>query len=279
MRFNSLRGTVGVPLQRVAIGALALLLGSGLTVAAVKQASAAAACSVGYTIASQWTPGFQTNLAITNLGDPITSWTLEWDFAAGQQITQLWNGTATQTGAHVSVTNLSYNGSIATNAAVSSPPGFTGTWSGSNPIPASFKLNGTVCTGVGPTPTPTGTPTGTPTPTPTGGTPTPTPTGTPTPTPTPTNTGPHPANPYPGATQYLNPDYVAEVQAQASADGSAAEARVATWQTAIWMDRKAAITGDATHRGLQAQLDNALTQQKSGTTRGVRGRHLRPPGP
>jgi len=54
---------------------------------------------------------------------------------------------------------------------------------------------------------------------------------------------------------------VASVQAQATADGSAAEARVATWQTAIWMDRKAAIAGDATHMGLQAHLDNAITKQ------------------
>src|SRR5207237_869722 len=93
-------------------------------------------------------------------------------------------------------------------------------------------------------------------------TPTPTPTNSATPTPTPTGPPPpHPANPFPGTTPYLNPNYVASVQAQASADGSAAEARVATWQTAIWMDRKAAITGDATHMGLQAHLDNAITKQ------------------
>jgi cellulose 1,4-beta-cellobiosidase len=273
MSFNPLRGLVRIPLQRVAAAGIALLLGSGLTVAAVKQASAAAGCSVTYTVVNQWSTGFQTNLSITNLGDPITSWTLTWDFPGTQQITQLWNGTVTQTGQHVSVASLSYNGSVATGASVTSPPGFTASITSGNVNPTSFSLNGTVCTGAG-TPTPTGTPTGTPTPTPTG-TPTPTPTGPtptpsgtpvpPTPTPTPVQTGPHPANPFPGATQYLNPNYVAEITAQAAADGSAAEAKVATWQTAIWMDHIGAIAGDATHMGLQAQLDNAVTKKQGST--------------
>ena len=76
----------------------------------------------------------------------------------------------------------------------------------------------------------------------------------------------HVANPYLGAVSYLNPDYVAEVNAQSGADGGtlgAAESQVAQNQTAIWMDKIAAITGDTTHRGLRAQLDNALTQQQA----------------
>lgn len=80
----------------------------------------------------------------------------------------------------------------------------------------------------------------------------------------------HVANPYVGATPYLNPDYVSEVNAQASADGGTlgpAEAKVAGYQTGIWMDHIGAIAGDSTHRGLQAQLDNALAQsQSSGAT-------------
>jgi cellulose 1,4-beta-cellobiosidase len=68
------------------------------------------------------------------------------------------------------------------------------------------------------------------------------------------------SDPFSGATPYLNPDYVAEVKAQASADGSSAEAAVANSQTAIWMDHIGAITGDNGHMGLQAQLDNAASQ-------------------
>jgi cellulose 1,4-beta-cellobiosidase len=273
MRFMPLRGPTG---QRLRVGLMALGalgLGSGMMVLPMVQAVAAAGCTVNYTVANQWNVGFTVQgIGITNLGDPITSWTLEFDFP-GNQVVQPnpWNGTVTQTGQHVKITNAPYNGTVGTNGVVNPAPGFNGSYSGTNGAPTGFKLNGTACNGGTPTPTPTasGTPTptptnsATPTPTPTG-TPTPTPTGTPTPTPTPTPTGPppaHPANPFPGTTAYLNPDYVAEVQAQASADGSAAEARVATWQTAIWMDRKAAITGDATHMSLQAHLDNAITKQ------------------
>jgi cellulose 1,4-beta-cellobiosidase len=74
----------------------------------------------------------------------------------------------------------------------------------------------------------------------------------------------HVTNPFVGAVSYLNPNYVSEVQSQASADGNnAAEAKVATYQTAIWMDHIGAIAGDSTHLGLQAQLDNAETQSQS----------------
>jgi cellulose 1,4-beta-cellobiosidase len=268
---------VGAPGARVRRGILALAalaLGSIPTVALVSHASAAGACSVTYTVANQWNTGFTVQgITIVNLGAPITSWTLTFSFPGNQTLqSNPWNGNFTQSGSQVTITNLSYNGSVATNGTVNPGPGFNGNYSGSNPSPTSFTLNGTVCNGGGPTPTPTPTPSGgTPTPTPTGTatpTPTPTPTSTATPTPTPTASGPppvHPANPYPGANFYLNPDYQAEVMAQANTDGSAAEAKVATWQTAIWMDHKGAITGDATHRSLQAQFDNALTKATAGT--------------
>src|SRR5438309_2018456 len=68
------------------------------------------------------------------------------------------------------------------------------------------------------------------------------------------------ADPFSGAAPYLNPNYVAEVKAQASADGSAAEGAVGNSQTAIWMDHIGAIAGDNGHMGLQAQLDNAASQ-------------------
>ena len=71
------------------------------------------------------------------------------------------------------------------------------------------------------------------------------------------------ADPFTGATPYLNPDYAAEVKAQASADGSSAEAAVANFQTAIWMDHIGAIAGDDGHLGLQAQLNNAASQASS----------------
>jgi lysophospholipase L1-like esterase len=71
--------------------------------------------------------------------------------------------------------NAGYNGAIATNGAVTF--GFNGSWTGSNPVPAGFALNGTTCTGTaGGSPTPTvPTPTVSTTPTASASSPTPAP--------------------------------------------------------------------------------------------------------
>ncbi len=167
----------------VATAALVVVAGS---IVVSQPASAAAGCRVDYTVTNQWQSGFGANVQVTNLGDPVTSWDLRFSFGAGQTISQLWNGTVTQSGAAVSVRNAGWNGSVGTNGTASF--GFNGTWSGSNPAPTAFTLNGVACTGspVTPTTTPTTSPSPTPTQSPR---PTTTPMPTPTPTPTPT-TGP-----------------------------------------------------------------------------------------
>ncbi len=140
-----------------------------------------AACQVDYVVTDQWQGGATVNVTITNLGSTtINGWTLAWTFPdPNQVITHLWNGTYTQVGQDVSVSNASWNGAIAPGESVDF--GFTLSWSGTNPVPTAFTLNGVPCnTPVTPTPTPT------PTPAPTTPTPTPTPvppTLTPTPTP------------------------------------------------------------------------------------------------
>ncbi|HEY7419854.1 MAG TPA: cellulose binding domain-containing protein [Ktedonobacteraceae bacterium] len=96
---------------------------------------------VGYQVASQWTGGFSANITITNNSSTtINGWKLQFAFPGTQQVTQLWNGSVSQTGNQVTVTNLSYNGTIAPGQSVSL--GFNGSWSGSNPSPTSFTLNG-----------------------------------------------------------------------------------------------------------------------------------------
>jgi len=130
---------------RLSIAAVAGLAVAGTTVALSTQAAAAAGCSVNYSVSSQWQGGFGANVTVTNLGDPVNGWTLTWSYPAGQSVTQAWNATVTQSGTQVTARNMSYNGAIATNADVSF--GFNGSWSGSNPAPTSFTLNGTVCTG------------------------------------------------------------------------------------------------------------------------------------
>ena len=108
--------------------------------------SASAQCKVVYTISSQWSGGFGAALSIQNTGTTaLSSWTLTWAFANGQTVSQLWNGTETQSGANVTVKNLSYNGSIPAGATLTGV-GFNGTWNNvTNAVPTSFAVNGTAC--------------------------------------------------------------------------------------------------------------------------------------
>ncbi|MER5458092.1 non-reducing end alpha-L-arabinofuranosidase family hydrolase [Micromonospora sp. NPDC002389] len=129
---------------------VAMLATSAVAVVAPPAGAAAAGCSVTYAVSSQWQGGFGANVSITNLGDPLSSWTLTWSFGAGQTVTQSWNTTLTQSGTAVTARNVSYNGAIPTNGSVSF--GFNGSWTSSNPAPTSFALNGVTCNG-GTTPT------------------------------------------------------------------------------------------------------------------------------
>ena len=104
----------------------------------------AGGCSISYSVVNQWPGGFQGQVVINNSGPPINGWTLAWSFPSTQSIYQLWNGAVTQTGANVSVANLSYNATIPTGGSVNF--GFLSTWNNSvNPPPTSFTLNGSTC--------------------------------------------------------------------------------------------------------------------------------------
>ncbi len=137
----------------------------------------AANCEVDYRIATQWDTGFTATMKIRNTAAPLNGWQLVWDMANSQKITELWNGQYTQNGNHVTVTNANWNGQVATGSSVEL--GFNGSYSGSNPIPGNFSVNGVKCaTPNAGIPTPTPKPTASPKPTAT-----PKPTAPPKPTP------------------------------------------------------------------------------------------------
>ena len=123
--------------------------------------AASAVCAVIYQV-NQWTGGFTAQVQVTNNGAALSGWTLTWSFTGNQQITSAWNAQITQSGAAVTAQNVSYNGSLPTGGSVQF--GFQASFSGSNDVPGSFALNGTVCGGA-PTATPTASasPTATPT--------------------------------------------------------------------------------------------------------------------
>ncbi|WP_328855533.1 family 43 glycosylhydrolase [Microbispora hainanensis] len=175
---------------------------SVLGVVTAGSARAAAGCRVTYTVTSQWQGGFGANVDVVNLGDPINGWSLTWSFPAGQTISQLWNGNYTQSGAQVTVTNASYNGGIPTGGSTSF--GFNGAWTSSNPVPASFALNGTTCSGTvtSPSASPSASPSVSPSPSPSpspSASPSVSPSVSPSPSPSPTS------GPWPPSSTYSNP--------------------------------------------------------------------------
>ncbi len=104
------------------------------------------ACKVDYAINNDWGSGFVVNnINITNnTGAALNGWTVTWNFAGNQQITNLWNGVLTQTGNQVTVRNASWNNSVANGATFSF--GFQASYSGTNAKPANFALNNVPCT-------------------------------------------------------------------------------------------------------------------------------------
>ncbi|HET6213163.1 MAG TPA: cellulose binding domain-containing protein, partial [Micromonosporaceae bacterium] len=106
-----------------------------------------AACRVAYS-AQNWGGGngFTANVVITNTGGtPIDGWTVQWSYANGQRVTQMWNATFSQPAATVAATNMDYNRTIGAGGGTANF-GFNGSWNGvTNTNPASFTLNGVGC--------------------------------------------------------------------------------------------------------------------------------------
>ncbi|MCX3059683.1 cellulase family glycosylhydrolase [Streptomyces beihaiensis] len=148
-------------LTACAVSAAALFPLAADALASTSASAATAACSVQYTVSSQWDGGFQGAVKLTNNGAPTDRWRLTFDFADGQKVTQGWSATWTQSGTTVTAAGESWNGALATGASVSA--GFIASWSGANTVPTSFELNGAACAvnGTDPTPTPTSPPPGT----------------------------------------------------------------------------------------------------------------------
>lgn len=102
------------------------------------------ACRVTYGV-NQWNTGFTAAVTVTNTGSStLAGWTLRWSFPSGQQVTQSWSSTVTQSGSQVTATNAPWNASLAPGA--SAQFGFNGSHSGTNAAPTSFTLNGAACT-------------------------------------------------------------------------------------------------------------------------------------
>ncbi|WP_405089109.1 cellulose binding domain-containing protein [Microbispora sp. NBC_01389] len=106
--------------------------------------SAGGTCKVAYAT-NDWGGGFTATITITNAGTAtINGWTLKFAFPGTQKITPPgWSATWTQSGTSVTAANLDWNKTIGAGQSVQI--GFQGTYTGSNPKPTAFTLNGTTC--------------------------------------------------------------------------------------------------------------------------------------
>ncbi|HEY3749941.1 MAG TPA: cellulose binding domain-containing protein [Pseudonocardiaceae bacterium] len=105
-------------------------------------------CAVNYVVTNGWGNGYVTDITVTDTGpNPINGWTLAFAFPTdSESLSSSWNGNWSTDGANVLVTNLDWNAQLAADAGNSADIGFVGANNGAYPSPASFTLNGTVCT-------------------------------------------------------------------------------------------------------------------------------------
>lgn len=157
----------------VAIALAAPLLAFGA--ASAQAESSTTGCTAQYSVTGQWQGGFQGALKVTNHGAALSTWTITWNFANGEKISQGWGAELSQSGIQVQARNASWNGSVPSGGSVDI--GFIGSSAGAAGSPTSFSVNGVQCTGPSQTTSPTDTPTESSSPTNT-----PSPTDTPSPT-------------------------------------------------------------------------------------------------
>ncbi len=116
---------------------------------ATTQAAATGNCHVTYTVTNAIpgvVNGLTVNINIQNTGKtPIYPWTLGWTFPGNQKITNTWNVNESQSGEAVSMSSIASWESIPAGATLSGAVGFNGYYTGTNPNPTTFTLNGQTC--------------------------------------------------------------------------------------------------------------------------------------
>ncbi|MER5641155.1 glycoside hydrolase family 48 protein [Kitasatospora sp. NPDC002227] len=135
-------------LTATATATVLALLGAagGALTAPAAEAAAGVSCNVGYALGNDWGSGFTANVTITDTGTtPVNGWTLGYSYTGNQTLQNGWNGTWTQTGRAVTVTNPTWAATINPGASVSAGANFS--YSGTNTAPTTFTVNGTTCHG------------------------------------------------------------------------------------------------------------------------------------
>ncbi|HET9893464.1 MAG TPA: cellulose binding domain-containing protein [Streptosporangiaceae bacterium] len=106
---------------------------------------ASSSCAVHYVVNSSWPGGFNASVTLTDKGPAaINGWTLTFAFPAGESVQGGWDGTWSQSGQNVTVTDAGWNSAIPANGGTVGI-GFNGIDGGQPAPPAVFSINGTAC--------------------------------------------------------------------------------------------------------------------------------------
>ncbi|WP_326958841.1 glycoside hydrolase family 9 protein [Amycolatopsis sp. NBC_01286] len=106
-------------------------------------ATPAGGCQVTYA-ANTWNGGFTATATLKNTGTTAwTNWKLGFTFPGNQKVTQGWSATWAQSGADVTAAAMPWNGSVAPGQSVAI--GFNGSYTGTNPNPSAFTVDGRAC--------------------------------------------------------------------------------------------------------------------------------------
>jgi hypothetical protein len=135
------------------VAAVVLVAGAlGPSALGAFDAGASASASAGSLTAnfvktSDWGSGFVGQFNIANGGAPVGAWTLKFQLPSNEPITGSWNGNMAQSGATYTVTNATWNGSLATGGTATF--GFQGGYSATFVAPSNCTINGNPCSGAG----------------------------------------------------------------------------------------------------------------------------------
>src|SRR5437763_14238881 len=123
--------------------AAAVLLSIGTVVITALPAQAATGLTATFSAADNGSWWLDKYVVANPTTASITGWTIEFDLPPGVTMSNSWNGNATTSGSHVTVTNAYYNGTVAPGRDTE-PYSFSFVASGPG-TPANCLINGNKC--------------------------------------------------------------------------------------------------------------------------------------
>jgi hypothetical protein len=136
----------------IAAGSVVAVAGAAVIAMVVSRspATVVSSCSATYSVSKQWPTGFTASIKVTSGPAAIRSWTLRYTYSDGERLAAGWEGTWSQSGDTVTVSNESWNGSLAPDSSVGIHADFDSQGTSSAPSAVSCTGTGNGAVAVGP---------------------------------------------------------------------------------------------------------------------------------